>query len=187
MADLTIDSLGDMRVVIEVDKIRDAVHFHPWNRLLAFPGLPHFDNFRFRCCDELMTTHARLHRRNVRMRSTSHPAMAVLTRDLKLARMRCMAECNRLTRARLLSLARRKREAEDHGNGNDRVECLDRQRHYCDATLSDESSVALQGPREPTFVRIASTSSGFTGGALFPHDERTCVRTAAISSFDSLS
>lgn len=182
-----IDSLGDVGIMVEVNEIRNAIHFHPGNRLFALPCFSHFHDFRFRCCDKLMAPHAGLDRRNVRMGPAPDSAVAVLTSNLKLARVFGVAERDRLTRSGLLPLTRRQQKARQRREDHNPVEYPNRCLHYLTATLSDESSAALHGARTPCCARMASTSSGLTGGALLLHEERTCVKTAAISEFDSLS
>jgi hypothetical protein len=58
VAALAVDAFGNMRRVIEVHKVGNAIHFHPADGLSAFPCLSDLDHFRFCRSDKLMTSYA---------------------------------------------------------------------------------------------------------------------------------
>lgn len=98
----TIDSLCDVGLVIEKHEIRDTVHLHPSDGFLCFPGLADLHDLGLRRAGKLMTTHARLHRRNDGSRGLSRAAVTILACDLILAGMNDMAEGYGLARTCVL-------------------------------------------------------------------------------------
>jgi hypothetical protein len=58
---LTWDVFHDMRLMIEIDKVRQHVYFCPPNRHLLIPCFSYLLNLRFRGRDKLMASDACLH------------------------------------------------------------------------------------------------------------------------------
>jgi hypothetical protein len=114
MTFLAGDSLGHMRIVVEVDEIRKDVDPHPPDRLLRFKCLTDLCNPRPGCRDELMAAHAQPHRRDSGRCRTPHAAVTVLAVHLVLARVDRVAEGDGLARASIGSItAREKKQAKN--------------------------------------------------------------------------
>ena len=96
---LTLNAFCNVRVVIEIDKVRNMIDPRPTNRFLRFPCLSYFDNFRLRRCNELMATHACLNGRDVGVWTTPNSAVTILAVHLVVTRMSCMTEGDWLARA----------------------------------------------------------------------------------------
>lgn len=105
VASFAVDPFGNVGIMIEENKIGYPVHFHPLDRLLALPCLPDFDNLRLGCSNELVTAHAHLHRRKRSARTPPYSTVTVLTSNLVVAGMNCVAKSNGLARSRFLAPA----------------------------------------------------------------------------------
>lgn len=116
-----LDTLRDVRIVIEVHKVCNMVHPHPLNRLFAFPRLSHLDDLRLGRSYKLMTAHAGLERRNIRVRSSSHTAMAILASNLILPRVFRVTKRDRLARTNFLPLTRRDCQHEEDNSNKKKI------------------------------------------------------------------
>ena len=86
----------DVRLVIEIDKVRQHVYFCPPDRRLLVPRFADLLNLRPRRSDELMTTHACLNRGNHRGFASARPAVTILAAHLIIPSMDLVAEGDRL-------------------------------------------------------------------------------------------
>ncbi len=102
MAFLAGDVFHDVRLMIEIDEVREHIHLCPPNRHLLIPCLADLLNLGFRRSNKLMTSHAGLHRRNHRSFSSACTAVAILAAHLIVPRVNLMAERDRLTRLQFL-------------------------------------------------------------------------------------
>ncbi len=107
VAGFTVDSLCNVGVMIEENKISDTVHFHPLDRLLLLPYLPDLDHLRLGCGNELVTPHAHLDGGESSARAASYAAVTVLTCDLVVPGVDGVTEGDGLARPGLLAPASR--------------------------------------------------------------------------------
>jgi hypothetical protein len=112
VAFLTWDILDDVRLMVEINKVRHNIYFCPSNGLFLIPRCPYFLHFRLRRRNKLMASHAGLYRWDHRRFSPPRSAVAILAAHLVLSGMNLMAERNWLTRFELLLLA----ATRDHKN-----------------------------------------------------------------------
>ena len=105
VAFLTRNISYDVRLMIEIDKIGQHIHFCPSNGQLLIPCFANLQHFRFRRRNKFMATDAGLHRRDHRRLSPARPAVTVLATHLELTGMDFMAEGDWLTRLQFLFLA----------------------------------------------------------------------------------
>jgi len=118
MASLTRNILHDMRLMVEVDKIREDVHPRPPDRLFFIPCFADLLDFGLRCRNKLVATHAGLHRGNHRSLPSACAAVAILTAHLVVAGVNLMAESDRLTRLEFRLFAAGKDDKDNRSGKN---------------------------------------------------------------------
>ncbi len=96
------DVFHNVRLMIEIDKVREHIYLCPPNRHLLLPCFADLLNLRSRRRNKLMASDAGLHRRNHRSFSSARTAVAILAAHLIVPCMNLMAECDRLTRFQFL-------------------------------------------------------------------------------------
>ncbi len=88
--------LHDVRLMIEIDKVRQHIYLCPPDRHLLIPGLADLLNLGLRRRNKLMASDAGLHRWNHCSFSSASSAVAVLTAHLIVPCMNLVAESDRL-------------------------------------------------------------------------------------------
>lgn len=174
MAFCTIYPLCNVRGVVEKNKIGNTIDLHPSDWLAGFPCLPDLDHLRSCCGHELVTSHARLDRGNIRVDSPARSAVTILAVDLIRSCMDGVTERDRLAGTCLLPLTAGGHEHCQNSKRNQPVCRANRDPHFCVSYLSlnPASSAELQGARTPCCDRRAATSSGFAGDPALPHADR---------------
>ncbi|MGB2867749.1 MAG: hypothetical protein WBD36_04815 [Bacteroidota bacterium] len=103
---LALNTFGNVRIVVEIDKVRKVIDFRPSNRLMRFPRLSYFYNFGLCRCNEFVAAHACLDRWDIGVWTPPNTAMTILAVDFVIAGMADMAECDRLARTGFRTLTR---------------------------------------------------------------------------------
>jgi hypothetical protein len=190
VAFLAWDPFGHVGVVIKVDEIADHVHPHPWDRLVLLEGITKPDDLGPIRCNKLVASHAKAFRGNTGRSSPPDAAVAILALDLIVTGVDLVAECNRLPRPGVGTVAAIHHQGDGESEERGKSEANNRMEprgHHGGFFLSASNSAALHGARTACSFRTESTWAAVTAPPLFPHAERTWVRTAAISSLDNLS
>jgi len=184
MAPLAWNVFHDVRLMVEIDKIRKDVHPCPPNRLFFIPCLADLLNFWFRCCDKLMASHAGLHGGNHRGLPAARATVAILAVHLVIAGVYFVAERDRLAGLERPFLTAGNDHKEKRRGSKNKL--YSGKTHYY-FFLKLSNAAALHGPLPLYNFLMLSTSAGETAFPLFPNDERAYEIAAAISSFESLS
>jgi hypothetical protein len=122
VARFTLNSLTHVRIVVEVDEIRNNIHPHPSDRLPPLPYLPQFNYLGTRCGHQLMAPHTGFHRRYSGDGAGSHSAVAILAINIVIGDMNLVAEVDRLTRVGRLSFTSDEYQNNGKADNKQRIE-----------------------------------------------------------------
>jgi hypothetical protein len=89
--------MGEVSLMGEIHKVRQALQAYPSNRLLTLPVIEKSLYALLIRVQILMATHAEMEARNAGGRRLVGSAVTIQTIQVELSRMKCMAEGNGLT------------------------------------------------------------------------------------------
>ena len=141
-----------MNAVIEINVVREPVNLHPMNRFVRAIAFAH----RFQVADVIeqhgMAIHARLRRRNARVRGGFHAGVTVTAVNTVIAGVMLVAELNRLVASYVLI-------GDIWRSGHHQNRCQGNARKYCSAQQTESCEKIRASVKDLCHVRFAPVRS----------------------------